>query len=46
MPHSGIAKLSATGKVITMATLKVITKFKKKNTHIYEWTFLLSGKII
>jgi hypothetical protein len=36
MPHSGIAKLSATGKVITMATLKVITKLKKKNknTHL------------
>jgi hypothetical protein len=30
MPQSGIAKLSATGKVITMATLKEMTNFKKK----------------
>jgi hypothetical protein len=29
MPHSGIAKLSATGKVITMAALIEITNLKK-----------------
>jgi hypothetical protein len=31
MPHNGIAKLSADGKVITMAALKEITNFKKKS---------------
>jgi hypothetical protein len=30
MPYSGIAKLSATGKVITMAVPKEITNLKKK----------------
>jgi hypothetical protein len=44
MPHSGIAKLSVTGKVISMAALKEITNFIK--SHNYERTFLLSGIII
>jgi hypothetical protein len=42
MPHSGIAKLSATGIVTTIAALKEITNFKKN--HNYVWTSFYLAK--